>query len=105
MPLVMCPHCQQVFYSEEHTVIAVSPAALAILMYAPPRFMRGHTVSMRQLSELVGFSYRQTRRALTELQGLGYTNVKPYGRKGRRQFYGITTKMQSPEILRLKHAA
>jgi|SRR3990167_6264965 len=105
MPLVMCPHCQQVFYSEEHVVIPVSPAALAILMRAPSHFKRGHTVSMRQLAELTGFSYRQIRNALMELKRLGYTQTRPYGKRGRQQYLGVHSRFTSSEILRLIQAA
>jgi len=101
----MCPHCQQVFYSEEHVVIPVSPAALAILMRAPTHFKRGHAVSMRQLADLTGCSYHQVRNALIELRRLGYTSVKPYGRKGRQQYCGVRSRFTSPEILRLIQAA
>lgn len=104
MRLVRCPcGCGHVFDADDPRVrvLDLSPVAVALLTYAPPRFKRGQPVSVRLLAELSGYSDTHVRRGLLELMRAGYVTRVPFGKRGRSQFVGVPTMILAESPLAL----
>lgn len=95
MRLVRCPcGCGHVFDADDARVCVaeLSPAAVALLQYAPTHFRRGKPASVRLLGDLSGYSKSRAWQVLHELERAGYVARVPFGRQGTRsQFVGVPT--------------
>ncbi len=85
MPKVVCPRCGETFYSEDHRLLELSPAALHIWQQAPESWKRGKVISLQVMALHTGYSKSQVHRALLELEQAGY--VRRIARGPRKHVY------------------
>lgn len=92
-----CPHCQRKHVAwVERDPLPFSDNARRVLAFAPEVWKRGTPCGERTLSKKTNLSRRAVRKALRELEPLGYVAAMPHP-NGGTQYVGVLTMIRTVE--------